>query len=158
MANHQIETQWMGKMQFNALVNGHTIVMDAPEKVGGEDNGPIPKPFVLTALSGCTGMDVVALLRKDKIELEDFSIAVSGELSKTAPIEYIAVHLIYSFKGNELFTTNVLQAVNLSQEKYCGVSNMLKKAMPVTWQIMYNNEEIFNNNLIQESINLSTNG
>ena len=61
---HEIETLWMGKMQFNTLVNGHTVVMDAPEKVGGEDNGPIPKPFILSALSGCTGMDVVALLRK----------------------------------------------------------------------------------------------
>ena len=45
MAHHEIETQWMGKMQFNALVNGHTIIMDAPERVGGEDNGSIPKPF-----------------------------------------------------------------------------------------------------------------
>ena len=64
MAQHEIETQWMGKMRFNALVNGHTIVMDAPPRAGGEENGPIPKPLILTALSGCTGMDVVALLRK----------------------------------------------------------------------------------------------
>ena len=42
---HEIETRWMGKMQFNALVNGHTIMMDAPEGVGGEDHGPIPKPL-----------------------------------------------------------------------------------------------------------------
>lgn len=61
---HEIEAQWMGKMQFNALVNGHTIVMDAPERVGGEDHGPIPKPFILSALSGCTGMDVLAILKK----------------------------------------------------------------------------------------------
>ena len=53
---HYVETKWTGKMQFNALVNGHTLVMDGPEKVGGENNGPIPKPFVLTALTGCTGM------------------------------------------------------------------------------------------------------
>jgi len=46
MAKHSIETQWMGKMQFNALVNGHTVIMDAPERAGGEDNGPIPKPFI----------------------------------------------------------------------------------------------------------------
>lgn len=58
--SHEIETQWMGKMQFNALINGHTVIMDAPEKVGGEDNGPAPKPFVLTALSGCTGSIVNA--------------------------------------------------------------------------------------------------
>lgn len=51
---HEIEVQWMGKMQFNALIDHHTIVMDGPEKVGGEDSGPIPKPLVLTALAGCT--------------------------------------------------------------------------------------------------------
>jgi putative redox protein len=61
---HEIDTQWMGKMQFNSAIDGHTVIMDAPERVGGEDTGPIPKPFVLTALSGCTGMDVVAILRK----------------------------------------------------------------------------------------------
>ena len=57
---HEIDTQWMGKMQFNAIVNGHTIVMDAPERVGGEDNGSIPKPVLLSALAGCTRMDVIA--------------------------------------------------------------------------------------------------
>ena len=51
---HEIDVQWMGKMQFNALVNGHTVIMDAPEKVVGEDNGPIPKPFVPTALAEST--------------------------------------------------------------------------------------------------------
>ena len=54
----------MEKMQFNALINGHTVIMDAPEKSGGDDMTPIPKPFVLAALSGCTGMDIIALLRK----------------------------------------------------------------------------------------------
>lgn len=93
---HEIETQWMGKMQFNALVNGHTIVMDAPERVGGEDQGPIPKPFILSALSGCTGMDVVAMLRKAGKEVTDFDMKVSGEISKQAPIEYTAIHLVLS--------------------------------------------------------------
>ena len=76
---HEIDVQWMGKMQFNALVNGHAIVMDGPEKVGGEDNGPIPKPFVLTALAGCTGMDIAAILRKaDKIP-DEFDMRVIGK-------------------------------------------------------------------------------
>jgi putative redox protein len=69
---HYVETQWTGKMQFNALVNGHTLVMDGPEKVGGENNGPIPKPFLLTALTGCTGMDVIVLLRKAGKHVKDF--------------------------------------------------------------------------------------
>jgi putative redox protein len=145
MAQHEIETQWMGKMQFNALVNGHTIIMDAPERVGGEDNGPIPKPFVLTALSGCTGMDIVALLRKAEKPVDDFNIRVIGELSKTAPMQYIAIHLIYDFRGINSNSNTALQAVNDSQEKYCGVSSMLKKALPVTWEVNYNSEQIFTN-------------
>lgn len=142
---HEVETQWMGKMQFNALVNGHTIVMDAPERVGGEDNGPIPKPFVLTALSGCTGMDVVSLLKKNGHQVNDFDMKVQGEISRQAPIEYIAIHLVYNFKGPENAEEGVLQAVNDSQEKYCGVSSMLKKALPVTWEINFNGNQVFTN-------------
>lgn len=142
---HEIETHWMGKMQFNALVNGHTIVMDAPEKSGGEDYGPIPKPFVLTALSGCTGMDVAAILRKANQQVESFEIIVSGELSKTAPIQYTAIHLQYHFKGADQYKDAALNAVQLSQEKYCGVSSMLKKIMPVTWEVWYNNIKVFTN-------------
>jgi putative redox protein len=153
MAQHSIETQWMGKMQFNALVNGHTIVMDAPERVGGEDNGPIPKPFVLTALSGCTGMDIVALLRKQEKEVDNLNIIVTGELSKQAPIEYVAMHVVYDFKGPETSRAAALEAVTLSQEKYCGVSHMLKKALPITWQVLYNGASIFNNQPLTVSEN-----
>ena len=142
---HEIEVQWMGKMQFNALVNGHTIIMDGPEKVGGEDNGPIPKPFILTALAGCTGMDVAAILRKAGKDPDNFDMKVIGEISKRAPIEYIAVHVIYDFKGIEKNKEATLNAVIDSQEKYCGVSNMLKKALPVTWEIIYNGVQTFNN-------------
>ncbi len=142
---HEVETQWMGKMQFNALTNGHTVIMDAPEKSGGEDSAPIPKPFVLTALSGCTGMDIVALLRKAKKEVDSFDIKVTGELSKEAPIQYVSIHLVYTFKGYELNKEAALKAVSDSQEKYCGVSSMLKKIMPVTWDIVYNDILVFSN-------------
>ena len=149
MAFHEIETQWMGKMQFKALVNGHTIIMDAPERAGGEDLGSIPKPFILTALSGCTGMDIVALLRKEDKEIKDLDIKVKGELSKRAPIEYVSMHVSYNFIGDESNETAALNAVTDSQEKYCGVSHMLKKALPITWDVKYNGKEIFNNNFNQ---------
>ena len=145
MAQHEIETQWMGKMQFNTLVNGHTIIMDAPERVGGEDHGPIPKPFVLTALSGCTGMDIIAILRKAQKEVAELNIKVIGELSKQQPIEYIAMHVIYEFAGDESDKEAALDAVTTSQEKYCGVSHMLKKAIPITWEVNYNRVQLFNN-------------
>jgi putative redox protein len=142
---HTIETQWMGKMQFIALVMGHTVIMDAPEKVGGEDRGPIPKPLLLSALSGCTGMDVVSILRKAGKEIQDLSIIVSGEVSKQHPIVYTSIHIIYDFKGNEVLKHDALNAVLVSQEKFCGVSHMLKRIMPVTWDVSYNGEIIFSN-------------
>lgn len=151
---HEIDVQWMGKMQFNALVNGHTIIMDGPERAGGEDNGPIPKPFVLTALAGCTGMDIAVILKKAGKEVDDFNIRVIGETSKRAPIEYIAVHVVYDFKVLRENKEAVLNAVTDSQEKYCGVSSMLKKALPVTWEINYNGVQIFNNKQ-EETIELS---
>jgi len=144
---HEIETQWMGKMQFNALVNGHTIIMDAPERVGGEDHGPIPKPFVLTALSGCTGMDVISLLRKQGRQLKDLNLKVSGVISKHPPIEYVSANIVYEINGNDEDQQAAYDAVMTSQEKICGVSHMLKKIIPVTWQIIYNGSEIFNNQL-----------
>ena len=145
MAHHQIESQWMGKMQFNALVNGHTYVMDAPERVGGEDHGSIPKPFVLTALSGCTGMDIISILRKSQHEISDLNIKVNGELSKHVPLEYVAIHVVYEFMGDEANKQAALDAVNYSQEKICGVSAMLRKALPITWEVTYNGVQVFNN-------------
>jgi putative redox protein len=150
MAKHEIETQWMGKMQFNALINGHSVIMDAPERAAGDDNGPIPKPFVLAALSGCTGMDIVALLRKAEQSIEDLDMKVTGELSKQAPMQYVSIHVQYIVKANASAKEAVLNAVTDSQEKHCGVSSMLKKAIPVTWEIIFNDEIIFNNLLVED--------
>jgi len=142
---HFVETQWTGKMQFNALVNGHTLIMDGPEKVGGDNNGPIPKPFVLTALTGCTGMDVIALLQKAGKQVSDFRLLVEGEISKEPPIEYTNIHLIYQLNGDKNLQGDVLNAITDSQERICGVSKMLKRILPLTWEILYNGEQIFCN-------------
>jgi putative redox protein len=143
--NHVVETQWIGGMQFNTDVDGHTIVMDAPQRAGGGDTGPIPKPLVLTALSGCTGMDVAALLRKAGKVMDEFSLRTEGTISKQPPIEYVAVHIVYEFKGPADHRDAALDAVTRSQEQYCGVSSMLKKIMPVTWEVLYNGEHVFSN-------------
>ena len=76
---------------------------------------------------------------------DDFDIKVSGEISKQPPIEYVAVHLIYSFKGLEEYKQAALEAVTFSQGTQCGVSSMLKKIMPVTWEVHYNGILSFSN-------------
>jgi putative redox protein len=119
--------------------------MDAPERSGGDDLGPIPKPFILSALSGCTGMDVVALMRRQGKQLRNLNLKVSGEISRQAPIEYTWAHVTYEIDGDPEDEQAAYDAVMQSQEHICGVSHMLKKIFPITWQIVYNGQVIFNN-------------
>jgi putative redox protein len=97
-------------------------------------------------------MDIIAILRKASKEVKDLNIKVIGELSKQQPVEYIAIHIIYDFKGDESCKEAALNAVNDSQEKYCGVSQMLKKALPITWEVKYNTTAIFNNRVVEKTI------
>ncbi|MBL7764058.1 MAG: hypothetical protein JNL23_11585, partial [Chitinophagaceae bacterium] len=84
------------------------------------------------------------------IELNDLNLKVTGELSKKPPLEYVAIHIVYDIKGKITDKEAVLNAVNDSQEKICGVSHMLKKALPVTWDVNFNGEEIFSNKAGQQ--------
>ncbi len=135
----------MGGMRFNALVGGHTIVMDGPERAGGKDEGPIPKPLMLTALAGCTGMDVAGILRREGNTLSGMDIKVEAELSTDRPMVYTGVHVIYELHGENILQDDALRAVQRSQMELCGVSAMLKKAMPVTWEVHYNGRLIYSN-------------
>jgi len=132
-----IETSWAGGMAFETILDDHKLVADAHPNVGGDGKGPRPKPLLLFSLAGCTGMDVVSLLKKMRVEFEDFKIQVSGELTDEHPKYYHKIHLTYQFQGKDINASKVEKAVNLSQDKYCGVSHMLKQAAEITWDIKY---------------------
>ncbi|MDA3867917.1 MAG: OsmC family protein [Salinivirgaceae bacterium] len=130
-----VNINWQGEMAFEAELNGHKFMIDAGEKVGGKDKGPRPKPLMLAALAGCTGMDVVSILKKMRVELDDFSIDVEGEQNDEHPVQYVKMHINYTFKGKNLDKAKIEKAVNLSQERYCGVSDFYKKVIPITHEI-----------------------
>ncbi len=132
---HSIETAWKGNMQFDALVSGHHVIMDALPDAGGEDQGVRPKQLMLAALAGCTGMDVISILRKMKVEPESFNIKVEADVTEEHPKHYNKMHIIYELKGKDLPLDKIQKAVELSQDKYCGVSAAYKKAMPLSWEI-----------------------
>lgn len=133
-----ITCKWNKDMEFQTELGGHTLIMDADESVGGHDAGPRPKPLLLAGLGGCTGMDVVSILRKMRIEFSDVSIDIEYELSEEHPRIYKKIHLIYHVFGKDLNIQKVERAVDLSQESYCGVSAMLKKASDLSYEIRIN--------------------
>jgi putative redox protein len=130
-----VDLKWSGNMSFETEMNGHKVVLDADPSVGGDNKGIRPKPLMLLALAGCTGMDVVSMLKKMRVELKDFSVIVDSDMTEEHPKHYNKMHVIYSFKGKDLPKAKIEKAVNLSEEKYCGVSAVYKKAMELTSEI-----------------------
>jgi len=131
-----ISISWKKGMAFEAEVNGHKIMLDAGEQNGGKDLGPRPKALMLVALAGCTGMDVVSILTKMRVELDNFDVKVEGEQSEEQPVHYISMHIIYEFWGKDLPVDKLEKAISLSHERYCGVSAVYRKAMPVTHELV----------------------
>ncbi|HNY01952.1 MAG TPA: OsmC family protein [Bacteroidales bacterium] len=132
---HTVDTSWKGNMMFEANVSGHPVVMDALPEVGGGDQGARPKELMLAALAGCTGMDVVSILKKMRVPFTGVNIRVEADVTEEHPKHYERMHIIYEFSGENLPMEQLKKAVELSQDRYCGVSFVYKKAMPVSYEI-----------------------
>jgi putative redox protein len=133
-----INVTWKGDMAFEAILNNHRIVVDARQEVGGNDQGPQPKPLIMVSLAGCTAMDVISILKKMKVQVGEFHVRVEATLTDEHPKHFTAMHLIYVFKGDDLPQDKLQRAIDLSLEKYCGVSATLKKALNLTYEILVN--------------------
>lgn len=130
-----ITTKWLSNMTFETEVSGHKILLDASPEVGGENKGPRPKPLMLSALGGCTGMDVISILKKMRVDVEQFSVTVEGDLTEEQPKYFNKMHVIYEFTGKNLPLDKLQKAVSLSEERYCGVSALYRKAIELTSEI-----------------------
>lgn len=138
MSKDSVTTKWLGNMAFETDVHGHKIILDAGSQVGGENRGPTPKPLMLSALGGCTGMDVISILKKMQVEVESFSVKVETEVTEEFPKHYTKMHVIYEFTGKDLPMDKLKRAVELSEEKYCGVSAVYRKAIEMSSEIKVN--------------------
>ncbi len=137
-----VDVQFNEKMAFTSYVDGHEIIIDAMEEHGGEDKGAHPKTLLLASLGGCTAMDVVSILRKMRTNYDFFNVKVEGELTEEHPIYYKKIKVFYQLKGNNINPDNVKKAVSLSEERYCGVSYMLRKSSEIESFIEINGEII----------------
>ena len=129
---------WKGNMAFEVSQNGHNFMIDATERVGGENKGPQPKPYMLTALAGCTAMDVISLSKKMRVELDSFKVVVEGTVRDEHPKWITHIHLQWVFTGKNLDHAKLEKACHLSRDKYCGVFYMLKQSSEITTEIIYN--------------------
>lgn len=126
-------TKWIKGEEFESEHQGNRIKVD-----GNKKNGHGPKALLLSGLAGCTGIDVIGILNKMKVDFSDFSIEVETEQTEEHPKVFKDIQIIYRLKTAAGNLEKVKKAIDLSLDKYCGVSAMLKKnsAIGYTVQIL----------------------
>ena len=119
--------------------SNHWITVDGPENFGGSDAGIRPKELLLLSLAGCTASDVVSILKKKRVKLDDFEINISAEMTEEHPKVFTKIDLEYVFYGDNIKEKDVERAIDLSQTTYCGVTAMLEKVLEInhTYKIKY---------------------
>lgn len=127
---------WDSGLAFQVEQDGHRFMLDASVEAGGRDLGPRPKALLLSALGACTGIDVVSILEKMRVQVEGLQVQVSAEMRDEHPRIYTGIHVRYVFRGRDLPMDKLARAVQLSEETYCGVSAMLRPAVPITSEIV----------------------
>ena len=137
MASNTITTVWKENMVFESdNPSGETLFMDAPDE-GIENKGLRPKALMLSSLAGCSGLDVVSLLKKMRAEVNDFKMVVHGELTEEHPRYYHKVVIEYHFYGSDLQEDKINKAVKLSVDQYCGVMEMFRQFAEIMTVIKY---------------------
>ena len=137
MSTSSINAVFKGGMNFTAEVNGHKIEIDTEETRGGKNLGTRPKALMLVSLAGCTGLDVVGILNKMRVNFSDLSVKVDAHLTDAEAAIYDEVTVNYSIKVADEDHQKVEKAVKLSQEKYCGVTKMFEAFAKVGYTINY---------------------
>ncbi|WP_066222638.1 OsmC family protein [Formosa haliotis] len=137
---HLVTTQWKKNVQFESdNPSGKSVFIDLGEDNGGKGDGLRPKALMLTALAGCSGVDITPMLEKMKVEIDDFKIVIEGHLTEEHPKYYHLVTVDYHFYGTDLNETKINRAVALSVDKYCGVMEMFRRFAEVKVQSHFHN-------------------
>lgn len=124
--------EWKEKLQFIASSgSGHRLTIDGAPEFGGENRGPRPTELVLMGLGGCTSMDVVMILQKMRVDLQKYSVELEAERAADHPKVFTKIRMVYHVWGHEIPPDKVERAVQLTQEKYCGVLHMLNKTAEI---------------------------
>ena len=122
-----------GGMQFEGVSSsGHRLIMDADDSSGGQNKGFRPMELLLVGFGGCSGMDVISILRKKRQNVTGLEMNVKGERADSHPHVYTDIHIEYVVRGKEIQKEAVERAIALTLDKYCSVGATLAKAGTIT--------------------------
>lgn len=133
----KLNVKWDGKRSFvGECPSGHNLLMDASPEVGGENLGPRPTEALLSALGGCTGIDVIMILEKMQQKVTAYHMEITGDRQDTEPKFFTDIHVKYVLEGENLNEAKVARAIELSSQKYCGVMHSLRANITTSYEII----------------------
>lgn len=137
----EANVKWDTKLSFTGYVRDHETLMDTTLANGSLNRGPSPKEMLLNSVSACAGMDIVSILEKHNEKLLTLDINAQSVMTKTTPSYFASIHMIYKMTG-DVKRDSAIKACVASMTKYCGVSFMLSKVCPITYDVLLNGEKI----------------
>ena len=134
---------WLGGVAWQATADsGHKMVLDGSPKIGGENRGCRPMELVLNGLCGCSAMDVMSMLKKQRQDITSATIEAEADRADAVPAVFTSIHVVYRIGGNALRPSAVQRAVKLSMEKYCSVTRMLAPTVEITYSVKINSDKV----------------
>jgi len=129
----QTKVKWVDGIQFEGTdESGHQVIMDGAVDNGGTDRGFRPTKLLVMALAGCTGMDVISILKKKHAKVKSFEINIKAESNDEYPKKFQTMHVEYVLSGLALVEEEVKRAIQLSEEKYCIIRNTLAPSVTLS--------------------------
>ncbi|HLX40688.1 MAG TPA: OsmC family protein [Ktedonobacteraceae bacterium] len=129
VAQAKLETD----MRFTATADsGHSVILDAAEHAGGQNAGFRPMEMLLVGLAGCTGMDVISILRKKRQQVTGYEVHVRGVRAEENPMVFVDITVEHVVTGHHIQPEAVERAIDLSEKRYCGAGAMLGKVAHLT--------------------------
>jgi putative redox protein len=143
MISVSLELKGSEQHWFDAIdAKGNVVALDANEAAQNTNLGARPMQLLLMALGGCSGVDVLSILKKQKQEVEKLTINISGERENSVPSPWKKVHVVFNFEG-QIDDQKCVRACSLSIEKYCSVAETLRLAgASITWEALVHQNKI----------------
>lgn len=130
----EARVKYVDGLQFvGEASSGHAIIMDGDIEVGGKDTGLRPMELLLIGLGGCSGMDIVSILKKKKEDVTGLEINIKGEKAENYPKKFTDIAIEFVVKGRNISEEAVKKAVNLSMERYCSVKATLEGSAKISF-------------------------
>lgn len=131
-----------GKFTFSSTIRDHHFLMDTQAASGGDNKGPTPKELLIAGVIGCAGMDIVGLLKKYKMTTDTLIISGDAEVRTEHPRIFKSLEIVFTATGASVGATELAEAAKLSLTKYCGVTAMISKTVPVHYRVVLNGQQI----------------